>query len=113
MRNDELKHPAYHSSFRIHHSSLLLNSAPLRRAAAVVRDGRRVADDGDANPGAVDGADGRLATAPRPFDAHLALLHPGFLRFVRALVSALLRGEGRALAGAWEAARARRGLRDE
>src|SRR5829696_5560431 len=90
-----------------------LNSAPLRRAAAVVGDGRRVADGRDADAGAVDGADGRLAAAARALDVHLGLLHPDLFGLVRGLVGGLLRGEGRALARAAEAARARTGLRDE
>src|ERR671916_2672661 len=112
--SDEKKHSA--SSLITHHSSLItgsLNSAPLRRAAAVVRYGRRVADGEDADAGVVDGADGGFAPAARPLDVHLALLHAGVLGLVGRLVGRLLGGERSALARAAEAAGARGGLRDE
>src|SRR3954463_2471650 len=89
------------------------HTPPLRRTAAVVRDGRRVAYGRDANARAVDRAYRGLAPAARPLDVHFGLLHPDISRLVRGLVAGLLRGEGRALARAAEAARARRGLRDE
>src|SRR4051794_19671690 len=71
-----------------------LNSAPLRRTTTVVRDGRRVAYGRDANPRAVDGADGRLTAAARPLYVYFGLLHPDLFGFVGSLVRGLLRGEG-------------------
>src|SRR5829696_3932213 len=56
-----------------------LYASPLRRAAAVVGDGGRVADGRDPNARGVDGADGRLAAAARPLDVYLGLLHPDLL----------------------------------
>src|SRR4051812_36464067 len=63
-----------------------LNSAPLRRATAVVRDGRRVANGGDADARVVDGANGGFTPAARPLHTHLTLLHARFLSLVRRLV---------------------------
>ena len=96
-----------------HHSLLLLNSATLGRAAAVVGDGRRVAYDRDANPSAVDGSDSGFTTAARPLNAHFALLHACLFRLLRGLVRSLLRGKGRPLTGATEAARAAAALRNQ
>src|SRR5208282_6673529 len=52
------------------------DSAPLWRAAAVVRDGGDVADGADHQPGGGKRADGGLASGAGPFHAHLDRLHP-------------------------------------
>src|SRR2546422_5782916 len=76
----------------------VLNPAPFRRPASIMRNWCRITDRADANPGIIDRANRRLAATARAFHAHLTLLHSGFHGLARRLVSRLLRGEGRAFA---------------
>src|SRR5207249_1497817 len=79
-----------------------LHPTPLRRAAAVVRYRRHVADRGDLQTGRLQRADGRLAPRPGAADEDLDLLQAVLHRLARGQLGGRLGGEGRALARALE-----------
>src|SRR4249919_1103125 len=79
------------------------DSAPLGRAAAVVRDGRDVGDGADFQAGSLQRADGLLATGARTLHVDLDLAHAVLHRAARGAVSRQGRGIRGALAGALEA----------
>ena len=70
MRNGECGGDSHSlSAFRIHHSALTASDpSPLRRAAAVVRDRRHVADRGDLEADRLERAKGALAARARTLD---------------------------------------------
>src|SRR5262249_43870210 len=80
-----------------------LNSATLRRAAAVVRHGRDVADALDLDAGGAEGAGGGLPSGTRATDAHFYRAQSVLARHVGRVHRGLLRGEGSALARSAEA----------
>src|SRR5262245_57510224 len=84
-----------------------LNPAPLGRPATVVRDRGDVADRLDLDAGRLQRADRGLAPAARALDAHVAGAQARLLGGVGAGGRGLLRREGRPLARALEAERAR------
>src|SRR6185295_472816 len=88
--------------------NLPLHPPLLRRAAAVVRDRRDVADVGDLETAGVKRAHGRLAARAGALDAHFDHLHAVLLRAHAGLLGCNLRGERRALARAAETAAAGR-----
>src|SRR5438552_14498126 len=93
--------------------TLTLNSPALARTAAVVRNGRDIADEVDLKPGGVECAQRGLAPGTRTVnvDRHVAnaVLH----RLLGGVFSGELRGERRRLARALEPARAGRRPRDD
>src|SRR6185369_15277063 len=76
--------------------------ALLARAAAVVRDGRRVLDGLDVQPVGLERPDGGFPSGAGPGDPHVHGTHAVLLRAVRAIGRGQLRREGRSLAGALE-----------
>src|SRR5688572_10397000 len=84
-----------------------LNTLPLRRAAAVVRDRRHVGDAADLEPDRVERAHRRLAARAGALDAHLDVLHAAFLRGASGALGGDLRRERRGLTRALEARVAR------
>src|SRR5215469_6360750 len=87
---------------------LTSDSALLRRAAAVVGNRRDVRDAGDLQAAVVQRPDRRLAAGAWAADPHLDVLDTVLLGRDAGLLRSDLRGERRALAGAAEAAAARR-----
>src|SRR5580765_6773378 len=84
-----------------------LDPAPLRRPAAVVRDGRHVLDRRDLEPRRLQRANRRFPSTARAPHPHLDALHPLPQRLARARLGRHLRGERRALARTLEADLAR------
>src|ERR1041384_6907746 len=82
--------------------AMSLDPAPLRRAAAFVRDWRDAGDRADLQADGVERAHRRLAAGPRALDAHLDVLHAAFLRGAAAALGGDLRRERRRLARALE-----------
>src|SRR6185503_19773083 len=80
------------------HLQALLDSPPLGRAAAVMRDGGDVLDGRDLEAGGLQRPDGGLAAGAGALDPHLDALHAGVQRFARARLGGHLGREGRALA---------------
>src|SRR6266576_3247551 len=80
-----------------------LDAPPLRRPAAVVRDGRDVGDRRDLETRRLQGADGGLAAGSRALDEDLDLLEAMFHGATRRRFGGDLRGKGGALARSLEA----------
>src|SRR4051794_4253182 len=80
-----------------------LDATPLRRAAAVVRDGGDIGDGADLEPGRLEGADRLLAAGAGALDVDLDLAHAVLHRPLGRTVGGQRRGIRRALAGALEA----------
>src|SRR5712691_3690247 len=93
-------------------TSVSLDAAPLGRAATVVGDGGDVPDGLDLDPRGLEGPDGRLPAAPRPFDADVEGAEAALLGGGGAGGGRLLGREGRPLAGALEAQGPRAGPGD-
>src|SRR6185369_11113921 len=64
------------SGIVINRHAILLDAAPLGRAAAVVRDGRDVLDGGDLESRHLERTDGCLATGAGTLHPHLHALEP-------------------------------------
>src|SRR6266576_4451150 len=79
-----------------------LDSAPLGRAAAVVRDGGDVGDGGDLEAGRLQRTDRLLAAGARTLHIDLDLAHAVLHRTLGRAVGRQGRRVGRALAGALE-----------
>src|SRR6185369_2081774 len=79
------------------------DSAPLRRAAAVVRDRRHVGDAADLEADRIQRAHRRLAARAGALDAHFDVLHAAFLRRASGALRGDLRRERRGFARALEA----------
>src|SRR5919107_4994706 len=86
--------------------------APLRGAAAVVRDGRDVGDGADLEAGGLQRADRLLPAGTRSLDVHLDLAHPVLHRPARGAVGRKRGGIRGALPGALEAGDAGRAPAD-
>lgn len=67
---------------------------------------RRVANCRDPNTSVIDRSNRRFSAAARTFDAHFALLHPGFHRPASSFKGGLLRGKWRPFARTAKAPRA-------
>src|SRR5688500_2821667 len=80
-----------------------LDPTSLRRATAVVRDGRDIGDCGDLEAGGLERPDGLLASAAGALHEDLDLAHAVLHRALGGQVGRLRRGVGRALARALEA----------
>src|SRR5262249_51738805 len=91
---------------------LLLDPAPLGRAAAVVRNRGHVADGRDLETRRLQRADGSLAARARALHPHLDTLETERERLLGAALGGHLGGERRALTRALEAGLAGRGPRD-
>src|SRR5262249_33151387 len=78
------------------------DAAPLRGAAAIVRDRGHVLDRGDLEARGLQRADRGLAAGAGTLDPHLDTLHAEIDRFAGARLGGDLCGEGRALARALE-----------
>src|SRR6185369_16670593 len=83
------------------------DSAPLRRAAAVVRDRRHVGDAADLEADRIQRAHRRLAARAGTLDAHFDVFHAAFLRCAPGALGGDLRRERGGLARALEAGVAR------
>src|SRR5438067_11730226 len=72
---------------------LLLDPAPLRRTAAVVRLRRDVGNGADLEAGGLQRPDGGLTARTRALDEHVDLLHAVLLRLAGGVPGGQLRGE--------------------
>src|SRR5690242_11615309 len=87
--------------------SLALDTAALRRTAAVVRNRRHIGDRGDLDAKTMQCAHCRLATRAGTLDPHFEVLHAVFHRHTAGRLGSNLRRERRGLARALEALTAR------
>src|SRR5574338_1018315 len=83
-----------------------LDAAALARTAAVVRNGRDIADEVDLEAGGVEGAQRRLTSGTRTVDVDGDIADAVLHRLLRGIFRGELSGERRRLARALEAARA-------
>src|SRR5688572_24992173 len=83
-----------------------LNATLLRRPTSVVRNGSGVFDRLDRHTGRLQGGDRALAARTRTLHADLEFFHAVLRGLFRGLLTGALTGERRALAAAFEAARA-------